>query len=209
MDRIKLIIADDHKVLLEGLHRMLSDIPDLEIVALAEDGEEVLTKLNKHPADIVMMDIQMPRKDGFQTAVELARDFPNVKILILTMHSERVFIEKMYRLGVKGYILKSSGRDEILEAIRKIASGHKFFSDSVTLAMLENKKADGFGSVSSLTKREVEILDLIAQGNNNPAIAAKLFLSVDTIKTHRKNLMKKLKINNTASLVKFAIERNG
>ncbi|CAN5247205.1 response regulator transcription factor [soil metagenome] len=207
MEPIKLLIADDHKVLLEGLHRMLSDVADIDIVALANDGEEVLAMIKSHTVDIVMMDVQMPNKDGFQTALELGRDFPEVKILVLTMHSEKVYIEKMYRLGVMGYILKSSGKDEILKAIRKIAAGQKFFSDSVTIAMLENKKSDGFAAASSLTKRELEILNLIAEGHNNPAIAAKLFLSLDTIKTHRKNLMKKLKINNTASLVKFAIEK--
>lgn len=140
MERIRLLIADDHKVLLEGLHRMLSDVSDIDIVDLAHDGDEVLSKIKTHPADIVMMDIQMPNKDGFQTTIELSRDFPDVKILILTMHSEKVYIEKMYQLGVMGYILKSSGKDEILDAIRKIASGQKFFSDSVTLAMLENKR---------------------------------------------------------------------
>ncbi len=203
---IKIIIADDHKVLLDGLQALLSDVSDIQIVSLANNGEEVLSKMKSHDVDVLMMDIQMPLKNGFETAVEMARDYPETRILILSMHSEKAFIEKMYHLGVSGYLLKSASKEEIVEAIRKVAEGKRYFSDEVTSAILENKTISNSIISPELTRREREILKLIAQGKNNPGIAEILFLSVDTVKTHRKNLMRKLDINNTAGLVKYALE---
>ena len=203
---IRVLIADDHKVLLDGLQALLGDVPDIEIVSVANNGDEVLDKLKSYEVDVLMMDIQMPHKNGFETAEEMAKLYPGTRILILSMHSEKAFIEKMYHLGVAGYLLKSASKEEIVEAIRRVADGKRYFSDEVTSAILENRTISNSINSSELTKREKEILKLIAQGKNNPAIAESLFLSVDTVKTHRKNLMRKLDINNTASLVKYALE---
>lgn len=208
--KIRLLIADDHRVLRDGLVLMLEDIAHIDIVATAENGEEVLEKMESEPVDVLLMDIQMPVLDGFETAKKVTEHFPKTKILTLSMHSERVYIERMHSAGIAGYLLKSAGKEEIIEAIEKVHSGEKYFSSEVTAALLSasgNKQAAI--TSSELTRREKEILGLIASGMTNPEIADKLCLSTDTIKTHRKNMMRKLDVNNTAGLVKYALENSG
>lgn len=204
--KIKLLIADDHRVLLDGLLLMLQDAENIEVVSSASNGEEVLLKMTSYYVDVLLMDIQMPVMDGYETAMIVAEKYPDTRIIILSMHNERIYIEKMYAAGVMGYLLKSSGREEIIEAIEKVYSGSKYFSADVTSAILDNKAtASATITSSELTRREKEILGLITSGMTNPAIAAKLFLSRDTIKTHRKNIMRKLEVKNTAELVKYAV----
>lgn len=205
---IRILIADDHQVLLDGLLMMLEEIDHIEVVATASNGEEVLKKMKYIDTDVLLMDIQMPVLDGYATAKVVSAKYPDVKMLILSMHSERVYIERMYSTGISGYLLKNAGKDEIIEAIEKVASGGQFFSSDVATSML-TKKDDSLTSItlSELTRREKEILGLIAAGMTNPEIAEKLFLSVDTIKTHRKNMMRKLDVNNVAGLVKYALNR--
>ena len=204
--KIKVLIADDHRILLDGLVTMLQDSPNIEVVSTAANGEEVLLKLPSYYVDVLLMDIQMPVLDGYETAKIVKEKFPDTRILILSMHSERVFIEKLYSTGISGYLLKSAGKDEIISAIEKVANGEKYYSAEVTTAIL-NRESNKLATITSseLTRREREILQLISSGLSNPAIAEKLFLSTDTIKTHRKNIMRKLDVNNTAQLVKYAL----
>jgi len=205
--KIKVLIADDHRILLDGLVTMLQDSPNIEVVSTAANGEEVLLKLPSYYVDVLLMDIQMPVLDGYETAKIVKEKFPDTRILILSMHSERVFIEKLYSTGISGYLLKSAGKDEIISAIEKVANGEKYYSAEVTTAIL-NRESNKLATITSseLTRREREILQLISSGLSNPAIAEKLFLSTDTIKTHRKNIMRKLDVNNTAQLVKYALD---
>lgn len=208
--KIKVLIADDHRILLDGLVTMLQDAPNVEVVSTAANGEEVLLKLPSYYVDVLLMDIQMPILDGYETAKIVAEKFPDTKILILSMHSERIFIERLYSVGISGYLLKSAGKDEIIQAIEKVAAGEKYFSTEVTTAILsQNREKMATITTSELTKREREILQLIAAGHSNPAIAEQLFLSTDTVKTHRKNIMRKLDVNNTAQLVKYALNHLG
>jgi DNA-binding NarL/FixJ family response regulator len=205
--KIRVLIADDHRILLEGLVLMLKDEPSIEIVSTAANGEEVLTKMSSYYVDVLLMDIQMPVLDGYETAKIITTKFKETKIIILSMHSQHIYIQKMFLLGVSGYLLKSSSKEEILEAINKVYSGSKYFSSEVTTTILEqnlliNKKKISF----DLTKREKEILKLIASGFSNSDISKNLFLSIATVKTHRKNLMRKLDINNSITLVKYALE---
>lgn len=207
---IKVLIADDHRILLDGLVTMLQDAPNIEIVSTAVNGEEVLLKLPSYYVDVLLMDIQMPVLDGYETAKIVTEKFPETKILILSMHSERIFIERLYSTGISGYLLKSAGKDEIIQAIEKVAAGEKYFSTEVTTAILsQNREKMATITTSQLTKREREIIQLIASGLSNPAIAEQLFLSTDTVKTHRKNIMRKLDVNNTAQLVKYALDQLG
>lgn len=208
--KIKILIADDHRILLDGLVTMLQDAPNIEVVSTAVNGEEVLLKLPSYYVDVLLMDIQMPVLDGYETAKIVTEKFPDTKILILSMHSERIFIERLYSTGISGYLLKSAGKDEIIQAIEKVAAGEKYFSTEVTTAILsQNRDKMATITTSQLTKREREIIQLIASGLSNPAIAEQLFLSTDTVKTHRKNIMRKLDVNNTAQLVKYALDQLG
>lgn len=203
------MIADDHRILLDGLLMMLKGIDHIKVVSTASNGEEVLQKLPSHRVDVLLMDIQMPIMDGYETAKLVSENYPKIKILILSMHSERVFIERMYSTGIAGYLLKSAGKEEILSAIEKVFAGEKYYSAEVTTAILSrNTHQQTAITLSELTRREKEILGLIASGMTNPEIADKLCLSTDTIKTHRKNMMRKLNVNNTAGLVKYSLEND-
>ncbi|HKL02261.1 MAG TPA: response regulator transcription factor [Cryomorphaceae bacterium] len=204
---IRLMIADDHQVLLDGLVMMLDNSDKIKVVTSASNGREVLAKLPEHEVDVLLMDIQMPELDGYETAKIVSEKHPNVKVITLSMHSERIYIERMYEAGVAGYLLKSAGKEEIVKAIEKVYNGETYFSSEVAVAMLSKPSSKKTSiTASSLTRREKEIMELIASGMTNPEIAEKLFLSTDTIKTHRKNMMRKLNVNNTAALVKFALE---
>ncbi len=201
------MIADDHQVLLDGLVMMLDNSDKIKVVTSASNGREVLAKLPEHEVDVLLMDIQMPELDGYETAKIVSEKHPNVKVITLSMHSERIYIERMYEAGVAGYLLKSAGKEEIVKAIEKVYNGETYFSSEVAVAMLSKPSSKKTSiTASSLTRREKEIMELIASGMTNPEIAEKLFLSTDTIKTHRKNMMRKLNVNNTAALVKFALE---
>jgi len=207
--KIRVLIADDHRVLLDGLLMMLKDHERIEVVTTAANGEEVLLKMPSYYVDVLLMDIQMPILDGYETSKIVTEKFPETRIIILSMHSERVYIERMYSTGISGYLLKSAGKNEIIEAIEKVNAGGKYFSSEVTTSIL-NRPGNNSTTITSseLTRREKEILSMIAHGMSNPNIAEKLCLSIDTIKTHRKNMMRKLDVNNTASLVKYALSRS-
>jgi len=204
---IRLLIADDHQILIDGLKTMMADTPEIEVVDTAKNGQEVLDKMKGANVEVILMDIQMPVLDGYEAAKQVITDYPETKVIILSMHSERVYIERMFRTGISGYLLKNAGKEEIIEAIKKIHAGERYFSEEITSAIF-SKQSDQSSSVtiSDLTKREREVLSHIASGKSNAQIAETLFLSEDTVKTHRKNMMRKLNVNNTASLVKYALE---
>jgi two-component system, NarL family, nitrate/nitrite response regulator NarL len=206
MKKIRVLIADDHQVLLDGLVMMLKDLEQIELVSTTSNGEEVLKQMDTYCVDVLLMDIRMPIKDGYETAKIVIEKYPETKVLMLSMHSEKIYIEKMYALGVDGYLLKTAGKTEIIEAIEKVHRGEKYFCKDITLAILDNSIVASNVLSGHLTKREKEILLLIFTGLTNNEIAEKLFLSADTIKTHRKNMMRKLDIKNTAGLVKYAVE---
>lgn len=207
--KINIMIADDHQVLLDGLVMMLDEAEHIEVLATAANGQEVLDQITSHDIDVLLMDIQMPVLDGYATAKLVTEKYPEVKILILSMHSERIYFERMYSAGIAGYLLKSAGKEEIIEAIEKVYEGEQYFSADLTTALI-NKKTSHQTSITAreLTRREKEILGMIASGLTNAEIADQLFLSIDTIKTHRKNMMRKIDVNNTAGLVKYAIEHS-
>lgn len=204
------MIADDHLLFLESLKGMLESIPGIEIQATAADGEEVLLKLKAYYIDILLLDIQMPKLNGMETAKLVFQKYPETKIISLSMHNERLFIQKMFESGAKGYLLKSCNKEELLSAIRKIHEGGTHFSDETTLALLQkdgDRRANKIVE-EQLSKREREILMLIAREENNQSIAEQLHISIHTVNTHRKNLLFKLGVKNTAGLVRYAIMKN-
>lgn len=212
MAKIKVLIADDHKIIRVGLRGLIELSKDIEVVAEAENGTEVLDLLNKVKVDVVLMDIDMGHTSGIETTQQLKRQHPAVNVLGLTMHEEQGYIVEMLRAGASGYLLKNTGLEELLTAIRTAAKGDSYFSQQVSATLLQaitqgktHPSPKNNGS-SPLSEREIEVLRLIAQEHSNGEIAEKLFISIRTVDTHRRNLLEKLQAKNTAGLVKYAIE---
>jgi DNA-binding NarL/FixJ family response regulator len=203
--RLRIILADDHSLFIDGLKTMLGQLPDIEVVAEAADGEELLRKLRLYYADLILLDIQMPKMNGLEAVRLIKMSFPDLKVIILTMHEEISYVKNLYEMGVNGYLLKNTNRDELEAAIRKVAQGGSYFSSDLITSMMSLTKDVDNGQEVALTRREKEILSLITQELNNSAIADRLHISLETVNSHRKNLLRKLNVKNTAGLVKYAI----
>lgn len=209
---IKILIADDHKVFREGIISILEDIADITVIAEAGDGREVMEQLKEVQPDIILMDITMGDTNGIDTTKLVKETYPAIKVLALSMHSESGYIVKMLEVGASGYLLKDAGKEEMENAIRVIAKGNTYYSQQVSSIIVEHltnpQKIKANKGGVPLTKREIEVLRLITGEYSNPEIAEKLFISIRTVDTHRRNLLEKLKAKNTAGLVKYAI-KNG
>ncbi len=206
-NKLRLLLADDHTLFLDGMRGLLERESWLTLVGTASTGEEVLRKLHSHYVDVLLLDLHMPGIGGIETAAIVADRYPDVRIIIISMHSERTFIERMFRVGVAGYLLKNTSRDELLTAIRAVRDGRRYFAHDVTAAVLGEALGAAPAQLGpdALTKREVEVLQHIARGLTNKDIATYLHLSVQTVHTHRKNIMQKLQVNNSAALVRYAM----
>lgn len=203
---IRIVIADDHRVMLDGIRALLRDVSGMEIVGDALNGEELIAQVRAHQPDVVLTDIQMPVKDGIQAAKEIHGEFPLVKIIALTMLNESMFIRRMLEAGVSGYVTKNVDKDELVRVIHKVAQGEKHFSEEVTAQLMNNFSAPAASPADVLTKREKEILKLIAQGLTDKEIAEKVFLSALTVISHRKNILSKLGLKNKVEITRFAME---
>lgn len=201
--KVRIVLADDHKILLESLNFVLKKQPDIEVVSTVSNGAELMNVLARTAVDVVLMDIQMPELDGFQAAVGIRTRFPQVKILVLSMHNDSSYLERMYELGAAGYLLKTADIDEIIEAIQKVAQGESYFNSEVVLSF--KNRSSNYSMELKLTRRERQVIELIAKENSNVQIAQILNLSVGTINSYRKNLLKKLNVKNTAGLIRFAM----
>ncbi len=209
---IKVLIADDHKVFRDGIVSILEDVDDITVIAQASDGREVLLQLETVQPDIILMDITMGDTNGIDTTRLVKRDYPQIQILVLSMHSESGYIVKMLESGASGYLLKEAGQEEMIRAIRTVAEGNTYYSQQVSSVIVQHltqpQQAKTKKAGIPLTKREVEVLQLIVEEYSNTEIAEKLFISIRTVDTHKRNLVEKLKVKNIAGLVKYAI-RNG
>lgn len=207
MSRINVLLTDDHQIIIDGLKSLLKNQDEINVAAEANNGRDALRILNLISIDVLLMDIDMPVMNGIDALKEIRRQNSKVKVVILSMHNEAGMIKSLIDLGANGYLLKSCTQDELVDAIKKVASGQSYFSSDVTLALL--KPATNQGQQNEiLTERETEILKLIAAGFSNKEIGEQLFISHRTVDTHRTNLMKKLDVNNIAGLISYAI-RNG
>ncbi len=210
---IKIIISDDHQMVIDGLKSILDNSEGVKVIATANNGRELLRLLKILDTDVVLMDIDMPVMNGIETMQAIKNSNKSCKVIILTMHEERALVKKMTDSGAKGYLFKNSDKEELLLAIKRVHEGGVYFSSALTLNLLGAEKMEK-GSTSEgnvaymLTDREIEILKLIASGLSNKEIGDQLFISHRTVDTHRTNLMKKLEINNIAGLIRFAI-KNG
>jgi len=199
---IKVLIADDHAIIRDGLKSMLGTVPELDIVATMENGRQVIDYLEHGEVDVVLMDISMPVLNGIDATVEITARFPSVKVIALTNYQQHDYIRYMLNAGAKGYVLKDADRTELFEALLDVSKGKKYYSEKVMDKMTAFSVA---GAPALLTEREKEILKMIAGELTNQEIADQLFLSVRTVDTHRRNLLQKLGVKNTAGLVKCAI----
>ncbi len=192
---------------LDGLKSILEREDDIEIVAEALNGEEAIKVADRMTLDIILMDVTMPRLNGFTTTAKIKEKYPNIKVLLLTMHGSRDFIEQALEIEADGYVLKNTGKDELTHAIFSLGNGEKYYSEEVKRSFM-----DSFGKKSApqaainLSKREIEVLRLVVQELSTTQIADKLFISHHTVDTHRKNLLSKLGVKNTAGLVKYAMQ---
>ena len=213
MSLIRVIIADDHKIIRVGLRGLLEREKDIEVTGEAESAEEVVSILAIQPTDVVLMDIDLGDTDGIATTRKIKESYPLIHVLGLTMHEEPDYIIKMLEAGASGYLLKNAGREELLAAIHAVAKGDSYFSQKVSATLLQaiTRQKEGEPKkptmVTPLSDREIEVLRLIAQEYSNGEIAEKLFISIRTVDTHRRNLLEKLQVKNTVGLVKYAIEK--
>ena len=210
MDKIKLLIADDHQIILDGLKVLLDQVDQFEIVGMATTGEEVLRKVQEtEELDIVILDINMPEKDGIEVTTEIKSSYPEIKILIVTMYNRQEFVKSLMEIGVDGYILKNAGRDELVRAIHSLNKGEPFYSKEITKTVIMSyQKQRVFDNTMDIqiSDREKDIIRLISDGLSTQEIGEKLFLSTHTINTHRKNILSKLNVKNSAGVIRYGIQ---
>lgn len=209
MKDIRILLVDDHKIVLDGLEAILADMDGFDCVATADNGQKALDLLKVFDIDVILMDIDMPVMNGMEATKAVKRDYPNVKVVSLTQHSERGMVKKLIECGSDGYLLKNIDQDELALAIRKVNDGQNYFSSEVTMSLAGKAvEKSSTGAEVEITQREIEILTLIAEGFSSKEIGEKLFISPRTVDTHRTNLMNKLDIHNIAGLIRFAL-KNG
>lgn len=214
MGKIRLLLADDHAVMRAGLRMLLNAQPDMEVVGEAADGDEAVVLARERKPDIVLMDITMPCCDGFESMRRLRQELPGVKVLVLTMHEDKGYLQKALAAGAVGYVVKSAADIELLAAVRAVMRGGVFVHPSVARELVEElvsgeawpKHLGKHVDTHGLTPREVEILRLIVLGHTNQEIAEMLVLSVKTVETHRAHIMEKLGVRTRSELVRCAIK---
>ena len=205
----KIILADDHNVLRAGLKSLLNSERDFEVIAEAEDGQEVVRLAKKHGPDIVVLDIGMPNMNGIQATQHIVAEVPGTRVLALSMHSDHQYVVNMLKAGASGYMLKDCAYEELISAVRAITAGKFYLSKDITGLVVSDyiSKIKHVESIDEpvLTSRERETLQLIAEGKSTAEAAKILNVSAKTVETHRKNIMDKLDIHSIAELTKYAV----
>ena len=206
MSPYTIVLADDHAMFREGTKKIISESPDLKVIGEAADGLELLKLLKRSTPDLIVLDISMPNLRGLEAAREIKKSFPEIKILILTMHKKEEFIYQALAAGAEGFLLKEDAGPELVQAIQTIRRGEKFISP-----LLSSKMADlalQKGQADPLTTREKEVVKLFAEGKSSKEIAELLYISVFTVRRHRDNIMRKLHLKNMADLVRYALGKD-
>jgi len=208
----KMVLAEDHTILREGLRALLAGEPGIEIVCEADNGREAVRCVDKHAPDLILIDLSMPKMNGLEAIRDIRRRHPGTRILVLTVHKSEEYIHASLEAGADGYVLKDSSHAELLMAIRSVSEGKRYLSPDASGAVIEGylegqKMTRKRSIVDELTQREREVLKLIAEGYRNREIADLLFISVKTVEKHRGSLMKKLGLHNSAALTAFAMEK--
>ncbi|HLB29062.1 MAG TPA: response regulator transcription factor [Dehalococcoidia bacterium] len=208
MSKVRVLIADDHTILREGLRALLAPCDDIEVVGEAADGREAIAQVARLRPDVVLMDIAMPGLGGLEATLEIRRQWPSTKVLVLTQYGNRQYVLSILKAGAAGYVVKGAAASELVTAIRAVHRGEAFLSPTAAQAVLERYLGGEEGVVEGydhLSDREKQVLKLAAEGKTNKEIAALLCLSVKTVMGHRASLMEKLDLHNRTELVRYAI----
>jgi DNA-binding NarL/FixJ family response regulator len=205
MPTIRVILADDHTLVRSGMRALLDQLQGIEVVAEASDGRAALELVERYRPHVVLMDIAMPELNGIEAAERIVRHHPDVRVILLSMHSDEAYVTKALDVGAAGYVLKNADAAELEMAVRAVARGDGYLSPAVARHVVRGAVRRGESDTTQLTPRQREILQLIAEGASTKQIAAKLGLSVKTVETHRAKLMERLDIHDVAGLVRYAI----
>lgn len=205
--RTRVLLADDHAVVRDGLRALLEHSGDFEIVGVAGNGREALAEAQRLQPDVVVMDIAMPELDGIEATRRILEKCAGTKVLILSMYLSSEHLHRAMHAGARGYVLKESAGDEVVDAVRAVQAGKRYLSHKISEAMIDDYLRDGMrvSPLDSLSLRERDVLQLVVEGQTNNVIAQKLSLSPKTIETYRTRIMRKLKVQDTVELVKFAM----
>ena len=212
MKKIRVLLADDHKLIRGGLRLLVEQQPDLAVVGEANDGREAVSLAKSLKPDVAVMDIGMPNLNGVEAALQITQAHPEVAVVMLSMHSDESYILRALKSGAKGYLLKDSAESDLIRAIHAVAGGKSFFSPAVSKVLLDDyvrklKRTGAEDVYDLLTPREREILQLVAEGKSNKDVANLLNLSVYTVETHRSNIMQKLNLKGVPELILFAVRK--
>lgn len=208
--KIKVLIADDHQLFREGLAKLLGANPEIEIIALAEDGEEAVEFAKKHKPDLILLDIAMPKMNGIEATRKLKIDCPDIKIIVVSMHKDKQYVKGALEAGADGYLVKNTRYQQLIDAIKMVYSGKKFLGEDITEMIIKgylNLDGDELDSFNDLSEREKEIFISFAEGNSTREISEKLFISVKTVGTHKQNIFDKLGLKTNTDLIKYAVKK--
>jgi DNA-binding NarL/FixJ family response regulator len=203
---IKVFLVDDHQMVIEGIKSLLLGENCINLIGHANTAEKCLQFFKMQTCDAILMDINLPDSSGIELCEIITKKYPSVKVIALSTHNQGTYVRKMLESGASGYLLKNADKHEIIKAIQTVYNGHNYLTFEADRALKYEKELQS--RVPKLTKREKEVLILIAEGLTNAQISEKLFISIDTVDSHRKNLHTKLEVKNTAMLIKFATENN-
>jgi len=212
-ETIKILVADDHMMFVDGIDSILKDEKDVEVVGRCYDGPSVIEFLKKESADLVLLDVNLPEMNGIEVCKQVNKDYADTKILAISMFNEESFVTEILNHGAEGYILKNTGREELLTAIRTVNGGNTYFSKDVTQtimkSLMKSRKASSSsksGLIPKISRREKEVLKLIVEEYTTQEIANELFISLKTVESHRSSLLAKTNARNTAGLVRITME---
>ena len=212
MGKIRIVLADDHTVVRQGIRSLLQQDASIDVVGEAENGQDAVLVAKKTLPDVVLLDISMPILNGVQATRQIRKFNPKIKILILSMYNDEEYVREVFHAGAAGYILKQTTGSDLIRAIKEVNRGNAYLSPSIAKYLVSDYRESVKGGKSGreqtgLTPREIEVLQLIAEGNSNKKIAEQLFISIKTVETHRQKIMDVLKIHDVAGLTRYAIAK--
>jgi two-component system response regulator NreC len=210
MAKIRVLLVEDHTVVRQGLRRILETDPQVEVIGEVGDGREALEAVQRLAPTVAVVDISLPTLNGIELTRQLSKAAPATKVLILSMHADDPYVRQSLQAGAKGYLLKDADDQDLIRAVTALSAGGSYFSPAVSKTLLDRYlqgATDARDELSVLTDREREVLQLIAEGKSNKEVAQILELSVNTVESHRKHIMEKLDLHNTAAMVRFAVRK--